>query len=81
MLNYFVNILINNQFCKHSNTIEYMENLSLISRGIRLSATQVIFEVIATLKHSWRGGIEITDAIQGLLDARHAVDAHVVQGW
>ena len=80
MPNYFINIFIYHQFCKHNDTIEYIENLSSISRGIRLSATQVIFEVIDTLKHSWLGGIEITDAIQGLLDAGHAVNTYVVQG-
>lgn len=40
-----------------------------------------IFEVIAGLEPSWRGELEITEAIQGLLDQGRPVDSHVVEGW
>lgn len=43
--------------------------------------TPEIFEIIAGLEPSWRGELEITDAIQGLLDRGAAVDSHVVEGW
>ncbi|WP_276414242.1 glucose-1-phosphate thymidylyltransferase [Haloarcula halobia] len=41
----------------------------------------VVFEIIEELELSWRGELEITDAIQGLLDRDEPVDSHVVKGW
>ncbi|WP_224268024.1 glucose-1-phosphate thymidylyltransferase [Haloprofundus salinisoli] len=40
-----------------------------------------VFDVIENLEPSWRGELEITDAIQGLLDRGNAIDSHVVKGW
>jgi glucose-1-phosphate thymidylyltransferase len=40
-----------------------------------------VFDVIDELEPSWRGELEITDAIQGLIDRGCAVDSHVVEGW
>lgn len=40
-----------------------------------------IHEVIASLKPSWRGEYEITDAIQALIDQDRVVDATFVDGW
>ncbi|MGI5845057.1 MAG: glucose-1-phosphate thymidylyltransferase [Candidatus Xenobium sp.] len=40
-----------------------------------------IHEVIRTLKPSWRGEYEITEAIQGLVDRERPVVAHLVRGW
>lgn len=40
-----------------------------------------IHEVIETLKPSWRGEYEITDAIQGLVERGLNVKAHKVRGW
>jgi glucose-1-phosphate thymidylyltransferase len=40
-----------------------------------------VFEVIKRLDPSWRGELEITDAIQLLMDDGHEVDSHVVEGW
>ena len=40
-----------------------------------------IFESIKLLKPSWRGELEVTDAIQGLVDRGLKVGYSVVEGW
>ena len=40
-----------------------------------------IWEAVNAIKPSWRGELEITDAIQWLIDAGHSVYPHVHQGW
>lgn len=40
-----------------------------------------VFDIIEQLKPSRRGELEITDAIQGLIDRRHSVRASIVSGW
>jgi len=40
-----------------------------------------VFGAIERLEPSWRGELEITDAIQLLLDEGHSIDSHVVEGW
>ena len=40
-----------------------------------------IFDAIKRIEPSWRGELEITDAIQLLLDEGHSIDSHVVEGW
>jgi len=40
-----------------------------------------IFEMIKRLKPSWRGELEITDAIQLLLENGYNVSYQIVQGW
>ncbi|MDH5447446.1 MAG: glucose-1-phosphate thymidylyltransferase [Candidatus Bathyarchaeota archaeon] len=41
----------------------------------------IIFKMIKALKPSWRGELEITEALQGLLDAEHKVGYKFVTGW
>ena len=41
----------------------------------------IIFEQIKQLKPSWRGELEITEAIQLLLEKRHRVGYKFVEGW
>jgi glucose-1-phosphate thymidylyltransferase len=53
-------------------------NLALI--GIYVFSNAV-FDAIEELEPSWRGELEITDAIQHLLDGGHEIDSHVVEGW
>jgi glucose-1-phosphate thymidylyltransferase len=53
-------------------------NLALI--GIYVFSPRV-FEAIAELKPSWRGELEITDAIQWILDHGGTVDSQIVEGW
>ncbi|WP_432518158.1 glucose-1-phosphate thymidylyltransferase [Saccharolobus islandicus] len=43
--------------------------------------TREIFEVIENLKPSWRGELEITDAIQGLIDRGREVEYKIIDGW
>jgi len=40
-----------------------------------------IFEAIEKIKPSWRAELEITDAIQALMDSGAKVDVQFVQGW
>ncbi len=40
-----------------------------------------IFEAIKNIKPSWRDELEITDAIQELLNSKKKVDSHIVRGW
>ena len=53
-------------------------NLALV--GVYLF-TPAIFEAARALKPSWRGELEITEAIQGLIDDGHQVRSEVVSGW
>jgi glucose-1-phosphate thymidylyltransferase len=41
----------------------------------------VVFDEIEELDPSWRGELEITDAIQSLVNDGHLIDTHPVTGW
>ncbi len=40
-----------------------------------------IFEAVNNIKPSWRGELEITDAIQYLIDKNFLVHSHIINGW
>jgi glucose-1-phosphate thymidylyltransferase len=43
--------------------------------------TPSIFDAARAIEPSWRGELEITDAIQRLIDSGMSVDPHIVRGW
>jgi glucose-1-phosphate thymidylyltransferase len=43
--------------------------------------TSRIFEATEKIEPSWRGELEITDAIQYLIDHEFVVNSHIVEGW
>ncbi len=57
---------------------EPKSNLAII--GVYIFSNRV-FEVISGLKPSWRGELEITDAIQALIDRNAKVKGYIVKGW
>ncbi len=53
-------------------------NLAII--GVYLFDSS-IFNGISNIKPSWRGELEITDAIQYLIENKYKVQGHVIYGW
>jgi glucose-1-phosphate thymidylyltransferase len=43
--------------------------------------TPAIFDAARSIEPSWRNELEITDAIQSLIDGGLRVDPHIVRGW
>ncbi|MEI6916631.1 MAG: glucose-1-phosphate thymidylyltransferase [Armatimonadota bacterium] len=42
---------------------------------------KTIFEAVNNIEPSWRGELEITDAIQYLVDTGRVVNSHIITGW
>ncbi len=42
---------------------------------------KVIFEAARSIKPSWRNELEITDAIQYLIENGYQVESHIINGW
>lgn len=40
-----------------------------------------IFKAVESIKPSWRNELEITDAIQYLIDNKYTVEPHLIEGW
>src|SRR5437764_3764219 len=57
---------------------EHISDLALV--GVYLFDASVI-EAAERIEPSWRGELEITDAIQGLIDSGKTVRAEMVSGW
>ena len=57
---------------------ETLSNLTLV--GI-YGLTPIIFKAIDNIKPSWRNQLEITDALQWLVENGHTVRYRMVEGW
>ena len=57
---------------------EFVSDLALV--GVYLFDDSIL-EACATLRPSWRGEFEITEAIQWLVDHARTVQAEMVEGW
>jgi len=57
---------------------ETLSNLTLV--GI-YGLTHIIFKAIDNIKPSWRNQLEITDALQWLVENGHTVRYRMVEGW
>src|SRR6201995_4309200 len=57
------------------------EPASDLALGGTYMFTPRIHEAARAIKPSGRGELEITDAIQWLVDEQHAVESHIVRGW
>jgi glucose-1-phosphate thymidylyltransferase len=57
---------------------EPQTDLALV--GVYMFTAQ-IFDAARAIEPSWRGELEITDAIQHLVDGGRRVDPHIVRGW
>jgi glucose-1-phosphate thymidylyltransferase len=58
---------------------EPVSDIALV--GVYLFDDAMILEACSTLEPSWRGELEITEAIQWLIDHGRTVRASVVEGW
>jgi glucose-1-phosphate thymidylyltransferase len=57
---------------------EFVSELALV--GVYLFNDSIL-EAASKLEPSWRGELEITEAIQGLIDSGRTVRARMVEGW
>lgn len=73
------------KFDKKGNLVQLIEKPKTPPSDYALSGIYffrpVIFEMIEQLKPSWRGELEITEAIQLLLEQRSSVGYKFVEGW
>ena len=73
------------QFDKNGNLVRLIEKPEKPPSRYALTGIYFlkpsIFEIITTLKPSWRGELEITEALQMLLDSGRSINHKFVKGW
>jgi glucose-1-phosphate thymidylyltransferase len=67
------------------NVIKLVEKPPVPTSNLALAGVYLfnhhIFEAVSSIKPSWRNELEITDAIQFLLDSGKKIGVHKIKGW
>jgi glucose-1-phosphate thymidylyltransferase len=67
-------------YCEYAFQLQVVPSRQMLLRTLRF-LTPKIFDVIDELKPSWRGELEITDALDLLMNQGNKIEYDIVTGW